>query len=695
MTTKRNNTTHNEVVVERVLTSDAFLTREIKKAPMKTTGDSLIADLTHLPNDLKITIQGAREHNLKNVDLEFPRNRMVVFTGLSGSGKSSLAFDTLFAEGQRRYVESLSAYARQFLGQMDKPDVDFIEGLSPAVSIDQKTTNRNPRSTVGTITEIYDYLRLLFARTGIPHCPECGALVSAQTPQQMVDTLLKYPERTRFQILAPVVRGRKGEFEDLLELLRGDGYARALIDGEMRQLSDDIKLAKQKKHTIEVVVDRLVVKDGIRQRLESRVNRGKLSAEQAQALLARITPATELNQLADAQLVIEAASERLEIKQALFSQLAEICSPSTLLTSNTSSISITAIAAGIKHPERVAGLHFFNPAPVMKLVEVVSGLATSAEVVEQLCACVSRWGKQAVRCRSTPGFIVNRVARPYYAEAWRALEEQVASAEVIDAALRDGGGFPMGPLALTDLIGQDVNFAVTCSVFNAFWQDRRFLPSLVQQELALAGRLGKKSGQGVYRWPIESASVPALAAVAETRGAKTVCTTGDSVTGRVAIALDDVRLLETEGETAQALSVRYGCPVVVYDYCAGDTVVLATAATNPASATDKAVRYFQQQGKKVLLIADYPGLLVWRTLAMLINEALDAVQKGVASPEDIDTAMRLGVNYPHGPLAWGERLGWRRVLQLLENLQHHYGEERYRPSSLLRQKALMEKHHEQ
>ena len=198
---------------------------------------------------------------------------MVVFTGLSGSGKSSLAFDTLFAEGQRRYVESLSAYARQFLGQMDKPDVDFIEGLSPAVSIDQKTTNRNPRSTVGTITEIYDYLRLLFARTGIPHCPECGALVSAQTPQQMVDTLLKYPERTRFQILAPVVRGRKGEFEDLLELLRGDGYARALIDGEMRQLSDDIKLAKQKKHTIEVVVDRLVVKDGIRQRLTDSIER--------------------------------------------------------------------------------------------------------------------------------------------------------------------------------------------------------------------------------------------------------------------------------------------------------------------------------------------------------------------------------------------------------------------------------------
>ena len=173
-----------------------------------------------------IVIRGVRQNNLKGFDLTLPRNKLIVFTGLSGCGKSSLAFDTLYAEGQRRYVESLSSYARQFLGQMDKPDVDFIEGLSPAVSIDQKTTNRNPRSTVGTITEIYDYLRLLFARTGIPHCPECGALVSAQTPQQMVDTLLKYPERTRFQILAPVVRGRKGEFEDLLELLRGDGYAR-------------------------------------------------------------------------------------------------------------------------------------------------------------------------------------------------------------------------------------------------------------------------------------------------------------------------------------------------------------------------------------------------------------------------------------------------------------------------------------
>ena len=238
---------------------------------LRVSDNAIVQTLDDLPSDQKIVIQGAREHNLKNVDLAIPRNRMVVFTGLSGSGKSSLAFDTLFAEGQRRYVESLSAYARQFLGQMDKPDVDFIEGLSPAVSIDQKTTNRNPRSTVGTITEIYDYLRLLYARVGIPHCPVCGEEVTAQTPQQIVDTLMKLPERTRFQILSPVARGRKGEFVEVLETLRSDGYARAIIDGQLHELSEDISLARQKKHTIEVVVDRLVVKEGIRQRLTDSV----------------------------------------------------------------------------------------------------------------------------------------------------------------------------------------------------------------------------------------------------------------------------------------------------------------------------------------------------------------------------------------------------------------------------------------
>jgi excinuclease ABC subunit A len=215
----------------------------------------------------KLVVRGAREHNLKDVSIELPRDALIVFTGLSGSGKSSLAFDTIFAEGQRRYVESLSAYARQFLGQMDKPDVDFIEGLSPAVSIDQKSTNRNPRSTVGTITEVYDYFRLLFARAGRPHCPECGKAVSRQSPQQIVDQILTMPATTKFQVLAPVVRERKGEFVDLFAELVTQGYSRARVDGEIIQLTEPPKLKKQEKHTIEVVIDRLTAKAESKSRL--------------------------------------------------------------------------------------------------------------------------------------------------------------------------------------------------------------------------------------------------------------------------------------------------------------------------------------------------------------------------------------------------------------------------------------------
>jgi excinuclease ABC subunit A len=219
----------------------------------------------------RLIVKGAREHNLRGVDLDLPRDALIVFTGLSGSGKSSLAFDTIFAEGQRRYVESLSAYARQFLGQMDKPDVDFIEGLSPAVSIDQKSTNRNPRSTVGTITEVYDYLRLLYARAGTPHCPICGERIARQTPQQIVDQVLAMPENTRFLVLAPVVRTRKGEFADLFDKLNAQGYSRVRVDGVVHPLTDPPKLKKQEKHDIEVVVDRLTVKASAKQRLTDSV----------------------------------------------------------------------------------------------------------------------------------------------------------------------------------------------------------------------------------------------------------------------------------------------------------------------------------------------------------------------------------------------------------------------------------------
>mgnify|MGYP000818113914 CR=1 FL=1 len=214
-----------------------------------------------------IRIKGARENNLKNIDLEVPRNQFVVFTGLSGSGKSSLAFDTIYAQGQRRYMESLSSYARQFLGQMEKPDVDSIEGLSPAISIDQKSTNRNPRSTVGTVTEIYDYFRLLYARVGIPHCPKCGKPISKQTVDQMVDRLMQLEERTRIQLLAPIVRGRKGEHAKVFQNAKKSGYVRVRVDGNVYDLSEDIPMEKNKKHNIEIVVDRLVVKPGIEKRL--------------------------------------------------------------------------------------------------------------------------------------------------------------------------------------------------------------------------------------------------------------------------------------------------------------------------------------------------------------------------------------------------------------------------------------------
>src|SRR5690554_1600636 len=206
-----------------------------------------------------IRIKGARENNLKDINLEIPRDSFVVMTGLSGSGKSSLAFDTIYAEGQRRYMESLSSYARQFLGQVDKPDVESIEGLPPAISIDQKSTNRNPRSTVGTVTEIYDYFRLLYARIGVPHCPSCGKEIKKQTVDQMVDSIMQLEERTRIQLLAPVVSGRRGQHVKVLEQARKNGYVRAIIDGELRELSEDIELEKNKKHDIDIVVDRLIV----------------------------------------------------------------------------------------------------------------------------------------------------------------------------------------------------------------------------------------------------------------------------------------------------------------------------------------------------------------------------------------------------------------------------------------------------
>ncbi|ALE96856.1 3-hydroxyacyl-CoA dehydrogenase [Serratia marcescens] len=453
--------------------------------------------------------------------------------------------------------------------------------------------------------------------------------------------------------------------------------------------------------------------DDLARRLRQRVDGGKADAAPTEALLARLERADSLEQLADCTLVIEAVAENLAIKQSLFRDLEAICSPTTLFVSNTSSLSITAIAGALQHPQRMAGLHFFNPAPLMKLVEIVSGLETGTDTLAALQALAQRWGKQSVVCRSTPGFIVNRVARPFYAETLRALEERVADAATLDAVLRDAGGFAMGPLQLTDLIGQDVNYAVTESVYQAFYQDPRFTPSLVQQELVAAGRLGRKSGRGFYRYDApRSAAAIAFAPPAQAAVPQRVTLHGDwssladlaqllsenagaiKQPGQTSphVTIDDVTLMLTNGKTAGQLADERGTPVVLFDLCAdyahASAIAISCAAQNDAQHNANAIRLLQSLGKQVIPLPDYPGLLTMRTLAMLANEALDVVNKGVASAEDTDLAMLRGVNYPRGPLAWGAALGWRHILTTLENLQRYYGEARYRPMPLLRRYAF-------
>lgn len=447
-------------------------------------------------------------------------------------------------------------------------------------------------------------------------------------------------------------------------------------------------------------------------RLRQRVEAGKADAQATEVLLANIQLANSLNELADSSLVIEAVAEKLEIKQSLFRDLEAICSPSTLFASNTSSLSITAIASALQHPQRMVGLHFFNPAPLMRLVEIVSGLETSPETLNTLQTLAQRWGKHSVFCRSTPGFIVNRVARPFYGEALRALEEQIAEPATLDAVLRDAGGFAMGPLQLTDLIGQDVNYAVTESVYHAFYQDTRFTPSLLQQELVAAGRLGRKSGRGFYRYDREQPMpLPAFAEREPGALPQSIRLQGDwssmpefaqLLGGNAAtvkhpgptspsVQIDEVTFMLTNGKTASQVAEEIGSPVVLFDlsvnYQHASAIAISSAEQTSASQTAKVIRLLQSLGKQVIPLPDYPGLLVMRTVAMLSNEALDVINKGVANSSDTDNAMQFGVNYPQGPVAWGSRIGWQHILTTLENLQRYYAEPRYRPMPLLRRYA--------
>ncbi|MCG6656806.1 3-hydroxyacyl-CoA dehydrogenase PaaC [Halomonas campisalis] len=457
--------------------------------------------------------------------------------------------------------------------------------------------------------------------------------------------------------------------------------------------------------------------DGVRRQLEKRVAKGKMAQDEVDAIIARMSPAATLAELADSRLVVEAIVENLEVKRGVFAELESLCGPDTLLTSNTSSLSITSIAAGLERPERLAGLHFFNPAPVMKLVEVISGLATDVEVAETLYATAAAWGKVPVHASSTPGFIVNRVARPFYAEGLRLLQEGATDFATLDALLRQAGGFRMGPFELMDLIGHDVNYAVTRSVFDAYYGDTRFEPSLVQQALVEAGRLGRKSGQGFYDYrdhaaptspdfaPTVEAELPPLIAegqlgaiaplVARAEAAGLEVVRRESVSGQARLRLGGLTLALSDGRCAAERARDEGVEALVLfdlclDYERASAIALAASPGVDAEAREPATALFQRLGLDVTWLTDTPGLVVLRTVAMLANEAADAVLQGVCSARDGDLAMQAGLNYPRGPLAWADGLGLAFVHRTLTHLQQSYGEERYRASFLLRRKALAE-----
>jgi 3-hydroxybutyryl-CoA dehydrogenase len=437
----------------------------------------------------------------------------------------------------------------------------------------------------------------------------------------------------------------------------------------------------------------------VRDRVAGLVQKGRLEGP----VDLRLEVAGELGELARAACVIEAVAEDLAVKQALFADLEKVVAPDCVLATNTSSLSPTAIAAGLSHPGRLVGLHFFNPAPVMRLVEVVSGLATDPAVAAAITRLAQDWGKQVVQASATPGFIVNRVARPFYAEALRLAEERVASPATIDAVLTRAGGFRMGPFALMDLVGQDVNEAVTRSVWAAFGYDPRFAPSLLQRAMVEAGWLGRKTGRGWFRYgddaePSESDAAPA-------RSAPSWVTAHGESPLRILLARSGVEiragerrdgtvelpggmlLVRCDGRPATAL----GRPAVVVDRALDDAsataVAIAASDGAPADAVAEATGLLQAAGLAVYVVDDAPGLVVTRTVAMLVNGAVDARHKGVASAADIDTAMRLGTNYPLGPLAWGDRWGPATVVGILDAMQAWYGEDRYRPSALLRRIA--------
>ncbi len=443
-------------------------------------------------------------------------------------------------------------------------------------------------------------------------------------------------------------------------------------------------------------------------------DKGKMSAEAAAAAGARLQAVNTLDQLADAALVVEAIVENLDAKRNLFADLEAIVGDDCILATNTSSISVTAIGAPLRRPQRLAGMHFFNPVPLMALVEVVSGLATAREVADIIYATSIAWGKSPVHTASTPGFIVNRVARPYYAESLRVATEQGGTPATLDAVLREAGGFRMGPFELMDLIGHDVNFAVTCSVFAAYFNDPRFTPSLMQQELVNAGFLGRKSGRGFYQYgehaalpaPHTESAFPAPASIlifgadARLEALAARIETGGMQLQRLPPSEDEdvfmicggASVFLTDGRTATQRAHDSGIADTVlvdlaFDFASAKRVALARADQCSDAAYRAAAGAFQAAGFAVSRLGDVPGMAVMRSVAMLANEAADAVNQGVCSVQAVDTAMQKGVNYPRGPLAWADAIGIEYLMTVLDNLGATYGEDRYRISPLIQRKV--------
>jgi 3-hydroxybutyryl-CoA dehydrogenase len=444
-------------------------------------------------------------------------------------------------------------------------------------------------------------------------------------------------------------------------------------------------------------------------RLSSRVERGKITEQFRQQIINNIVVVDDLSDLKDCQLVIEAIIENLKIKKNLFKDLQEICHADTLFASNTSSISITAIAACLNKPENMIGLHFFNPAPVMKLVEVIAGMRSSQANLQDGRDLCEFWNKTPVLAQSTPGFIVNRVARPFYGEALKMLQEQVAKPEVIDG-LMVSAGFRMGPFTLMDLIGMDINLSVSQTVYKSMYYDARYRPSLIQQEMVAANLLGKKTAEGFYQYDgahkpevkyekqqqapeyvsLSLESTPLKAIENQIKASPDFIATQHE--GGASIEVEDCAIMLSNGQTCnqrvKSLSQKYLAQLdLVLDYATCPVIHLSFDKNCPVETKNHIIGLFQSLDKQVVVSEDVPALIVMRTVCMLINEAADAIANGVCNKNDVDLAMQKGVNYPIGLIAWAHKIGIKRVVETLDNLHQWFGDDRYRVSAWLRKKV--------